>query len=383
MARRGDGIYQRSATWWLDFTHQGTRHQARLGTRISRTVAGELARVQRAAILKGEAGIGRKRADIGFDQAKDEFLKWADANLRPRTARTYRQCLEALAVSFAGQRLSAISAFDVERHKQARLKAGVRVMVNRERELLRALYNRCREWGKYEGDNPVVTVRGVRESEGRLRFLEPEEEAKLLAAAKAPGLRAIILAGIYAGLRIESEALTLAPADVDVRAGLLTVQSAYAKSGKTRRVPMNATLRAVLAPLKQQATGATIFTSRKGSPYRSIRTAFQTACRSAGLTDVTPHVLRHTFASRLVMAGVDLRTVQELGGWSSLELVQRYAHLSPGHKAEAVERISAAKFTENSTTGFTTRAGRDILAPPKRAVSKGAPVAQVDRAAVS
>jgi hypothetical protein len=62
MARRGDGIYQRGATWWLDFTHQGRRHQVRLGTRISRTVAGELARVQRAALLKGEAAIGRKRA---------------------------------------------------------------------------------------------------------------------------------------------------------------------------------------------------------------------------------------------------------------------------------------------------------------------------------
>jgi site-specific recombinase XerD len=383
MARRGDEIYQRGATWWLDFTHQGRRHQVRLGARISRTVAGELARVQRAALLKGEAGIGRKRADIGFDQAREEFLKWADANKRPRTAQTYRQCLQALAVSFAGQRLSAISAFDVERHKQARLKAGVRVMVNREREVLRALYNRCREWGKYEGENPVVRVKGVRESAGRLRFLTPEKEATLLAAATAPGLRAIILAGLYAGLRIESEALTLAPADVDLRTGLLTVQSAYAKSGKTRSVPMNARLRAALAPLKEQATGATLFVSRTRMPYRSIRTAFKTACRRAGLTDVTPHVLRHTFASRLVMAGVDLRTVQELGGWSSLELVQRYAHLSPGHKAEAVERISAANVTENSPTLFPTPTRHDILPLRKRAVSLGAPVAQVDRATVS
>jgi len=383
MARRGDGIYQRGATWWLDFTHEGKRHVLRIGKGINQTAAREIAQVKRAGSLKGEAGIGRKRADIGFDQAKDEFLKWADANKRPRTARTYRQCLQALAVSFAGQRLSAISAFDIERHKQARLKAGVRVMVNREREVLRAVYNRCREWGKYEGNNPVMAVKGVRESEGRLRFLEPEEEAQLLAAAKAPGLRAIILAGIYAGLRIESEALTLAPADVDFRTGQLTVQSAYAKSGKTRRVPMNATLRAALAPLKEQATGATLFISRMGTPYRSIRSAFETACRRAGLADVTPHVLRHTFASRLVMAGVDLRTVQELGGWSSLELVQRYAHLSPGHKAEAVERISAARFTENSPTLFTTRGARGILTVRKRAVSKAAPVAQVDRAAVS
>jgi hypothetical protein len=142
--------------------HDGRRHQARLGKDISCTVAGELARVQRAAVLKGEAGIGRKRLDIGFDDAKDEFLKWADANKRTRTARTYRQCLEALARSFAGKRLAAISAFDVERHKRARLEAGVRVMVNRELAVLRALYNRCREWGKYEGDNPVVTVKAVR-----------------------------------------------------------------------------------------------------------------------------------------------------------------------------------------------------------------------------
>jgi hypothetical protein len=171
MARRGDGLYLQGKTWWVNFRHEGRRHQVRLGKYVSRTVAGELAQVKRAAILKGEAGIGgRKRADIGFDQAGDEFLKWADANKRPRTAQTYRQCLNMLAVSFAGTRLSAISAFDIERHKQARLKAGVRVMVNREREVLRELYNRCREWGKYEGENRVVTVKGSARTRGDSAF---------------------------------------------------------------------------------------------------------------------------------------------------------------------------------------------------------------------
>ena len=69
----------------------------------------------------------------------------------------------------------------------------------------------------------------------------------------------------------------------------------------------------------------------------------------AKLVDVTPHILRHTFASRLAMAHVDLRTIQELGGWATLKMVERYAHLGPKHKADAVERIA-----ENSTTGFTT-----------------------------
>ncbi len=63
---------------------------------------------------------------------------------------------------------------------------------------------------------------------------------------------------------------------------------------------------------------------------------------AARLGGVTWHALRHTFASRLVAAGVDLRTVQELGGWKILSMVQRYAHLSPGHLVAAVEKIVAA-----------------------------------------
>jgi integrase len=380
MARRGDGIYLRGRTWWLDFVHDGQRHVARLGKGISRTVAGELARVKRGEILKGEAGIGRKRKDIGFDDARKEFEKWAEANKRPRTVRTYRQCLEALAKSFTGRRLSAISAFDVERHKRCRIEAGVRVMVNRELAVLRAFYNRSRDWGKYEGDNPVVKVRRLNESAGRLRYLEAEEIEQLLAAAREP-MRMLILVGVYTGIRIQSEALTLRWADVDLRRGLLTVQAAYAKSGKTRTVPLNRPALAALRALRER-TGdrELVFARRDGSPFRSIRTAFQTACRHAGLKNVTPHVLRHTFASRLAMTGAHPREIQELGGWSELAMVERYAHLSASHKAEAVERLAIA---ENSTTLFTTPNATPATMSGKLLKIKGGPVAQVDRAAVS
>ena len=64
---------------------------------------------------------------------------------------------------------------------------------------------------------------------------------------------------------------------------------------------------------------------------------------------MTPHTLRHTFATRLVENGVDLRTVQELGGWATLSLIQRYAHVSPSRKAEALEGL-----VKNFTTIFTT-----------------------------
>jgi site-specific recombinase XerD len=74
--------------------------------------------------------------------------------------------------------------------------------------------------------------------------------------------------------------------------------------------------------------------------------------KRAGLTGISPHVCRHTFASRLAMAGVDLRTIQELGRWASLSMVQRYANLSKIHKAEAIEKLA-----ETSPAIFTTPAG--------------------------
>ena len=74
MARRGDALFLRGRTWWLDFTHQGTRHAIRLGANISRTVAKELASVKRSGILKGEAGIGKKRKDLSFEKASELFL---------------------------------------------------------------------------------------------------------------------------------------------------------------------------------------------------------------------------------------------------------------------------------------------------------------------
>ena len=89
-------------------------------------------------------------------------------------------------------------------------------------------------------------------------------------------------------------------------------------------------------------------------------------------------MLRHTFASRLAMAGLDPRTIQELGGWASLEMVERYTHLSPTHKAEAVERIA-----QNSPSGVTRADRRQPRVSGKLAKIKAAPIAQVDRAAVS
>ena len=129
---------------------------------------------------------------------------------------------------------------------------------------------------------------------------------------------------------------------MDLRRALLTVRGPFAKSGETRIVPINR--EKLLEPLRKEikrSQSEFVFTKEDcKSPWKSFRSAFEKAVRDAKLSDVTPHVLRHTFASRLAMAGVDLRTIQELGGWETLKMVERYSHLSASHKAEAVEKIS-------------------------------------------
>jgi integrase len=145
--------------------------------------------------------------------------------------------------------------------------------------------------------------------------------------------------------------LTLRWDDIDLVRRTVTVQAAYAKSGQTRTVPLNSTVRTALERLPR--TGEFVFAQPNGKPYRYIRRSFNTACRTAGLMDVTPHTLRHTFATRLIENGVDLRTVQELGGWAKIDMLVRYGHVTTARKAEAVERLAGNSST-GSSTFFTT-----------------------------
>ena len=89
----------------------------------------------------------------------------------------------------------------------------------------------------------------------------------------------------------------------------------------------------------------------RAEAYRHVHDAFQSTVRRAGLTDFHFHDLRHTFASRLVMAGVDLRTVQDLMGHKTISMTLRYAHLSPDHKRSAMEALER-RFSGKSPINF-------------------------------
>jgi len=138
--------------------------------------------------------------------------------------------------------------------------------------------------------------------------------------------------------------------DVNLKVGLLTVTKS--KNGRPRHVNINSNAADAIRQLAKlrDDTGYVIPTppARKRG-QRDWRDWFETAVKAAKIENFRFHDLRHTFASRLVMSGVDLRTVMELMGHSDISMTMRYAHLAPAHNQDAVERLVMRKPTDTRT----------------------------------
>jgi integrase len=200
---------------------------------------------------------------------------------------------------------------------------------NRELATLRHALRLACEWGYVE---KVPRVRMAREPEGRLRFLSEDEAVRLLAACAASGspeLLAVVTVALYTGMR-RGEVLGLEWKRVDFSRGVLALEET--KSGRRREVPMNDAVHAALTALGPRGSGRVFRT-------RSIRTAFERACREAKVYGFRFHDLRHTTASWLVMAGRSLKEVQELLGHRTFAMTLRYAHLSPDRLRDAVNAL--------------------------------------------
>ena len=100
---------------------------------------------------------------------------------------------------------------------------------------------------------------------------------------------------------------------------------------------MNETVQKTIIGVLKNPESQYVFCNKDGEPYGNVRKSFFTALNKAGIINFRFHDLRHTFASQLVMSGVDLNTVRELLGHKSLEMTLRYSHLSPDHKKRAVD----------------------------------------------
>lgn len=295
----------------------------------------------------------------------DEYQPWAKANRKwgdgaaLRIVRTFAE--------FSDRPLVDVNAWVIEKWRAARIQSGVSPNTcNRDLATLKSAMNRAVEWG-FVAANPLAKVRQAKVDSTHVRYLTDAENKRLRTAlierdkaARAARARAnewreergrdvlpiiaakdysdhltpAVLVSLNTGLR-RGELTALTWGDVNLQTKMLTVRAAASKSGKSRHVPLNKEAMAVLTQWKRQQPEGRLF------PVRSFKTAWGALMQGAKIDGFRWHDMRHDFASKLVMAGVDLNTVRELLGHADLKMTLRYAHLAPAHLAEAVAKLGA------------------------------------------
>jgi integrase len=181
--------------------------------------------------------------------------------------------------------------------------------------------------------SPFRKVKLQKENNARVRFLTEDEETRLLQVAPKP-YQSMILVAIHTGMRF-SEQIRLKWDDLDFKQRILTVRDS--KPGKSRHVPLNEVAFEILKGIPQMIGCPFVFYTEKGTQRTEIARQWEGCLEQAGVENFHWHDLRHTFASRLVMRGVDLYTVKELLGHQRIEMTQWYPHLGPDFLKHSVE----------------------------------------------
>lgn len=206
--------------------------------------------------------------------------------------------------------------------------------------------------------NPAARIRRKTENNGRVRYLSANEETALFKAIDSlfPEFRPHVELAIHTGMRM-SEQYSLRWKQIDREHRQLHLSKT--KNGHARVLRLNSIAVAALEALHPEGAKQNDFvfpSARTGESLQGSRGWFPAAVEKAGLVDFTWHCLRHTTGSRLVMAGVDLRTVAEILGHRTLQMVMRYSHLAPEHQMDAVDRLVAVPpnrtATRTATSGF-------------------------------
>jgi len=353
--RKVKGLYLRGRIWWITFTGpDGKRHYQSTGT-TSKTEAEKILYQTKAEINAHKTPsilvFNRNKKHL-FRELAGEYEKWSE---QQKGFMKKKNRIKHLRDRFGDYPLINFSTRLIEQFQMERIRKGnTPATVNRYISILKHMFTKARDWEmvNHETYEKVRSVKPLPENNSRLRFLTKEECAALIDACE-PHLKPIVRLALNTGMR-KSEILNLRWDQVDLQHGFILLDKT--KNGERREIPINSTVRHTLSKMiRRLDIPYVFFNPRSGKPYKDIRMAFHTALRRARIKDFRFHDLRHTFASHLVMAGVDIRTVQELLGHKTLDMTLRYAHLAPSHRIRAIEVLDDYMNIANRDSFVTIR----------------------------
>lgn len=312
----------RGNTYWMDVMVNGTRVRESLKT-DDKKQAQELHDIRKGELWR--QGVLKERPK----------KTWNDATARWVLERGHKKSLgdDQDKITFLKPLLGTKLLADLDRDTlEAALPQDVKPATrNRYRALIRAVLRACeREWDWLE-KSPALRVE--QEPRRRVAFLTQEQAVNLIAALPEK-YRCLVRFALLTGLR-RSNVHGLRWENVNLERGMVIVHADEAKAGERILVPLNQQAREMLAAIPEPREGLVFNVPERISP-----TTWTNACKRAGVPWLRFHDLRHTWASWHAMAGTPLSVLQELGGWHSASMVQRYAHLSPEHLSAAAEKVT-------------------------------------------
>lgn len=300
---------------------------------------------------------------------------------RPEKRRSV-EVLQRLRTNFADwleRPLIDINSWVIDKWRSEQVKRGKsKATINRDLTVLRGVLSKAVLW-KVIVQHPLEPIKPLKvDTNGVIRYLSDDEEQSLRAAlivrdanikaardrgnawrkernytelatmthhAYADHVTPMVLLSLNTGVR-RGELFALCWDDVNVKTKTLTIRGTTAKSRQTRHIPLNREALDVLQAWRQQSPDASlVFPGKTGRAFDNTRKSWAGVLKTASICNFRWHDLRHTFGSKLVMAGVPLNTVRELLGHTTLAMTLRYAHLAPDHKSAAVERLCAPDVT--------------------------------------
>jgi site-specific recombinase XerD len=346
------GVFEKvknSGIWWIRYTNeQGKRVTSKVG---NFSAAVRVYEQRTTAIRVGILLPNSPRRGTKFSELVADANKFSEKH--HRASKDFKQRADLALADFGDRVAESITTAELQAwvDEMAEEREWTGGTQNRFKSTLSTVFREGMRAGKVTV-NPARLIRRAKESLGRVRFLSYEEEAKLrkAIAATLPGrikdegesAFAQLDVALHTGMR-KSEQFTATWEQVDLERGFIYLS--MTKNGTDRFVTLNSAAVAVLRHLQERhkALGlpltSTLFHSKREGLIKNPRKWFATALEQAKIKGVTWHTLRHTFASRLVMARVDLKTVQELMGHKTIAMTARYAHLAPTHKSQALETL--------------------------------------------
>jgi integrase len=362
------GLYKRGSVWWMSFTHNGKQlrrsteiEDKKLAIRIFDKLKGEIAEGKWFEKLPGE--------DYTFAELMEKYMvEYSAVNKAASSHKRDKSLAAHLLKAFGANYLLDIKPAMVSDYKvQRRAEGAFPRTINYELTLMSHAFNiAIGEW-EWIDDNPIRKVKKERTNNAIERWLTVEEEDRLLKVA-AKWLQEIIVFAINTGLR-QSEILDLKWSQVDMERKTIIILEQKNRCVDT--LPLNENAIGVLKERQKHRLSQCdfVFPSNNGTRMsnRNLFRAFGIAADRAKVNNFRFHDLRHTFATRLVQAGVGIYEVQRLGRWKNTSMVMRYAHHNSESLRSSIEVMDESK--EPFITNLSQSSKKRGYKPPLRLVT--------------